>query len=301
MGALTMLWVASGVPMRWLTLAIPILSGFRHIAHVAVLAVPAILAIAGYGLDRLLELPWPQVRLGLSSASQLRGVSISLAWVLVIPTLSSLHATDAFDQTFLGSFDRSNVYQAMSALSTPSLQWVAVPLGEHYWIDPGLAAGLKLTGVAFHTSWRDRPVPAPLLEATRLTPDSDVSPWGYLWDLPIFLDPSSEYASVQAGSERFPCTAHGKGGDLRVTCRSPGGTLVLRENRWTGWTATVNNQPVQLEDGPWLSVQVPEGTVEARFRYLPADAAVGVAMTLAGLVLLGVLWARTWRRPKEAS
>jgi hypothetical protein len=44
-----------------------------------------------------------------------------------------------------------------------------------------------------------------------------------------------------------------------------------------------------------LSVDAPEGPVEARFRYLPLDAFVGALLSLSGLVILILLWIRASR------
>jgi hypothetical protein len=59
LGAVTMFWLASGVPFRWLAGFLPAVASVRHVALMASLAVPAVLALAGYGLDRLLEFTSP--------------------------------------------------------------------------------------------------------------------------------------------------------------------------------------------------------------------------------------------------
>jgi uncharacterized membrane protein YfhO len=70
----------------------------------------------------------------------------------------------------------------------------------------------------------------------------------------------------------------------------------VQENNWVGWTATVDGQATPLEPGPWLSVRVPTGTVNVRFRYLPLDAALGAALSAAGLLSIAALWRRAGRR-----
>jgi hypothetical protein len=298
LGALTMMWVASGVPMRWLVGLLPILAGFRHVASIAALAVPAILALSGYGLDRLLELSWPRLQVGLSTAEYQTGTSASLAWLLVIPLGLSLRTMDQLDRFFLRIVDSSGVYQGIGGLPTSPMEWVSLPFGEHYWIEPALSAGLKVTHVAAPWAWRERIQPPPLLEATRDAKDGALTPAIYLNDLPVYSYPSNEYAYVDTGSEAVPCAAQGSGGDIRVTCVGPGGLLVVRENSWTGWTVKVNGEAAPIEQGQWLAVAVPEGTVEVRFRYLPADAALGASLTIAGLLLASLLWVRAARRAK---
>ncbi|HLB64226.1 MAG TPA: hypothetical protein VJJ46_05250, partial [Anaerolineales bacterium] len=160
LGAVSMMWLASGVPFRWAALVVPDLAAVRHVAHIAGLAIPAILALAGYGLDRLLQLPWPRINLGLSREAS-GASSISLAWLLAIPLLTSLRTADRFDQNFIVMDDKQGVYQGIEALETPSLEWVSVPFGEHYWVEPALAFGLKLTDVATPWWWESAANPAP--------------------------------------------------------------------------------------------------------------------------------------------
>ena len=296
LGALTMMWLASGVPFRSLVTVLPGLAQVRHIAHAAGFAVPAVLALAGYGLDRLLEYPWPRVRLGLSQRESENTVSFNLAWILAIPLLASLRVADQFDQNFMWTEDRRGVYQALQTLQGPGLEWISLPFGEHYWVEPGLAMGLKLTDVGTPWWWDGRELPGPRFEATRESRDSTVSVCCALNEVPVYEYPANEYAVVEGGGQTLPCPASGAGGDLSVACTSDGGTLTVRENAWAGWTATVNGQPVQLDPGPWLSVAVPAGAVEVRFRYLPWDVLLGVILTLMGVGLTIGLWVRANRQ-----
>ena len=299
LGALTMMWVASGVPMRWLVGLLPILAGFRHVANVAALAIPAILALSGYGLDRLLELGWPRLQVGLSTAENQTRLSASLAWLLVIPLAVSLWTMDQLDQVFLRVFNMSGVYQGIGVLSTSHMEWVSLPFGEHYWIEAALSAGLKVTHVAAPWAWKDRIQPPPFLEATRDARDAALTPSVYLNELPVYADPSNEYAYVDTGSGAVPCTAQGSGGDIRATCVGTGGLLVVRENSWAGWTVTVNGQAAHIERGQWLAAAVPDGTVQVRFRYLPVDAALGALLTTVGLLLTILLWVRAERPARD--
>jgi hypothetical protein len=295
LGAVSMMWLASGVPFRWAALVVPDLAAVRHVAHIAGLAIPAILALAGYGLDRLLQLPWPCISLGLSRREASGASSISLAWLLAIPLLTSLRAADRFDQNFMVMDDKRGVYQGIEALETPSLEWVSVPFGEHYWIEPALAFGLKLTDVATPWWWESAANPAPRLEASRNSREPEVAVCCSLNEVPIYDYPANEYATLETPDGVFPCTAQGRGGDLRVSCPRGGGRLTVRERVWTGWSAELNGTRIALGEGPWLSVDAPEGPVEARFRYLPLDAFVGALLSLSGLVILILLWIRASR------
>ena len=300
LGALTMMWLASGVPFRWLVGVAPFLARVRHVAHMASLAVPAVLALAGYGLDRLLDLPWPRWRLTIGSREARSTLSISAAWLLAIPLLTSLRTADDFDQNFMVMLDVSSAYEEVARLETPSLEWVTVPFGEHFWIEVGLDDGLKLTDALTPFWWADRKAPLPLLEATRDDRPADLIPVDRLDDVPVYLYPENIYAGVESASGTVPCKAQGIGGRLTVRCDSDGGNLVVRENAWDGWSATVNGTPARLGESRWLTVTVPPGPVEVRFRYRPADALIGVLLSLAGVGAVLVLWRRERRRaPRE--
>lgn len=296
LGALTMFWLASGVPLRWLAQLAPAISSVRLPALMAGLAVPAVLALSGYGLDRVLQLRWPRLGLGVSLGEARSGVSISTAWLLLIPLAATLRSADQFDQNFLVMDDKSDVYQALGAFRTASLEWVSVPYGEHSWDEAAFAAGLKMTGFIAPWWWDGRELPPPLLEATRDARELPVC--CQLGDVPIYWNSSNLYAFVRSGPEMVPCKAQGAGGDLRVTCESDGGSLVVRENAWSGWSARVNGQKAPLEEGQWLAVTVPPGPVEVRFRYLPLDVLVGALLTFVGVVLAFFLWIRASRPPK---
>jgi len=295
LGALTMFWLASGEPFRWLAQLAPAISSVRLPSLMAGLAVPAVLALSGYGLDRVLQVRWPRLGLGVSLGESRSGVSITTAWLLLIPLAATLRGADQFDQNFLGIDDKSDVYQALAAFRTASLEWVSVPYGEHYWDEAAFDEGLKMTGYVAPWWWDGRELPPPRLEATRDAQDQPVS--SYLGDVPIYQKPSNVYAFIQSGPDMVPCSAQGVGGDLRVTCESGGGTLVVRENSWSGWSATVNGKKAPLEESQWLSVTVPPGPIEVRFRYLPLDVLVGALLTFVGIVLAVALWIRSNRTP----
>ena len=297
LGALWMMWLASGVPFRWVAGVFPTLAALRHVAHLAGMAIPAILGLAGYGLDRVLQLPWPRITLDLGRRESGAATSVSLAWLLAIPLLASLRTADRFDQSFLVTDDRTGVYQGIETLGTPSLEWVSVPFGEHYWIEPALAAGFKLTHVATPWWWESVESPGPLLEATRESRGAEIAVCCQMNEVPVYHYPANEYATVETADGVVACTAQGRGGDIRVTCPRGAGRLVLREHAWSGWTGKVNGRGIPLEPGPWLSVAVPTGPVEARFRYLPLDALVGVLLSVSGIILLMTLWIRASRPP----
>lgn len=293
-GTVLMFVMASALPLRWLAGIAPEISGFRHPPLMAGLAIPAILGLAAYGLDRLIAQAWPQIIL--RRETDVNHVpSFSLAWVLAIPLLWSVQQAYQSTQAFLTLTNAQNAYEAISAMRTPSLQWVAPPFGEHFWVEPALDADLKISNAAWWTwGWKDRPAPQPQLIAERSGASSGTVQVGLLADVPIFKDPMTEYAYVDLGDQKAPCQASGSGGDLVVTCSTEQpGKLIVQDNSWTGWWAWRDQTRTQLLASRWLSTDAPAGEHTYRFRYLPWDALVGLVSTFAGLAACVYLWIRS--------
>lgn len=138
------LLTTSAVPLRWL---IPILPGVVRIRFPSLmggLAVPPVLGLAAYGLDGLISARWPRLSLQASQRDTTR--TLSLRWLLLIPLLFSLCTGYDFSQLWLRvtRMDDS-VWAILDALQTPTLQWVQPPFGEHYFVEPAIRTGLKLS------------------------------------------------------------------------------------------------------------------------------------------------------------
>jgi hypothetical protein len=72
-----------------------------------------------------------------------------------------------------------------------------------------------------------------------------------------------------------------------------GGTLVLADAVYPGWSATVDGRPasIQTYDGFLRAIQVPAGPSRVVFRYQPASLLIGLALSAAGIALaLGLLF-----------
>jgi len=292
LGAITMFWLASGTPFRWAAELLPSIAGVRHVALTAGLAVPAVLALAAYGLDRL----WEKVLSFANTDTGGRGLSIRVsfraAWLFAIPLAAALAAADQLDQHFLATYSNRKAYEAIPVLRTADLQWVAAPGGEHFWVEAALAEGFKLTGVVTPFWWRNRRPPRAFLEATRDKRPAQVQVVADLDEVPVYLYPENLYAHVVRGSQRLPCTGRGFGGEITVTCEGGGGRLIVHENAWPGWSATVNGEAASLSRSRWLVMSIPSGPARIRLRYLPADALFGVLASLAGAAAVVVLWRR---------
>ena len=292
--------VASGIPLRWLSQWFPTLTGFRFVALIAGLAVPAVLGLAAYGLDQVLRLAWwPQLALRLQSSESDRGILINLRWLLAVPLLWALQTAYDLSQNFLLTEDFRGVYRNVRALQTTDLQWVAAPFGEHFWVEPALAQGLKLSPVVWAWDWNNRLKPEPKLIANRDGPPPDTAEVSVLGDVPIYENNGRNYAYVVTPEEVIACQASGRGGELRVRCETDSeGALFVQENFWNGWRAWRDGEPIDLADGQWLSTRASTGNHEYLFRYQPWDVAVGLVLTLIGAVLVVVLRLKNGRLPQ---
>jgi hypothetical protein len=302
------MWVASAEPLRWLVKAVPLrwlvdqLAGIRHPAQIAGLAVPCVLALAAIGLDVLMGLSWPKLRLVLSSAArQAPFLSIDSRWLLFAVLFLALLSTRQFGTRWIaaiplaGTKIASDISDVVDALRTPDLQWVNTPFGEHYWTVPALDAGLKLAGGIQTWFWKDRPNPAPVLEANRLGPPPGMTAQATVRGIPIYLaPPGREYATVTHGDgARSVCAAHGIGGSIDVSCSlAAPGVLTVLENNWTGWRAEIDGRPARLRPERWLSVELPAGVHTVHLGYFPWDVPLGLALSLVGVGLAIVLFVR---------
>jgi hypothetical protein len=90
---------------------------------------------------------------------------------------------------------------------------------------------------------------------------------------------------------------------IHASVSGGGGWLVLSDAFYPGWQATVDGKPVKIyrADYAFRAVPLPEGTHLVRFAYYPLSYRLGRSISLATLLLIGVLigrsaWTRRWRR-----
>ncbi len=300
------------LPVSWKNLAT--IARFPSLS--ASLAAPFVLAIAGWGLDLLLQRKdWPGLKLSRGSRAPL---SIRLTWLMCLPLIWSVKSVYDFVQPLLVTFPvplsaDSRILQ--SEIHLTDAQWVEPPLGYWGFDIVALQNGLKLTNVIHNWTLNGRTAPPPYLQIT----DEEVDPAlaGYSGSLQFqslpflpyhsstpqtlyrFLFPDRSYAQVKMGAEGIPCQAHAEGGNIDVDCTADAsGQLVVLENAWPGWVVRRDGIRVTLGAGPWLTVQAPSGEHHYSFRYRPWDVPAGGILSLLGIGLSIGLWFGKPGRPK---
>ena len=292
-GVVLTFMIASDVVLVLLAKAIPSVAVVRFPSFAAGLAIPMILGIAGYGLDRLLRMAWPRLMMGIqdSLVGETRG--ISLKWALVIPLVLNLRSDAAYAHAWLTTLHQGDdIPWIQQVLRTPDLEWVSPPFGEHYFITPTIVSGLKLSQGLRPWSWKGREVPIARLDAIRgPAPTESAISVAESFGIFVYLRPDEHYAAVVSDQGQETCAASGLGGRIRVACdTSVPGRLVVKENTWTGWIARLDGAATPLLGEQWLEVEAPAGRHTYEFRYLPWDVPLGLVLLAAGLLICGRLW-----------
>ncbi len=273
-GVLTAFLLASDLPYKLAAASLPQLAGIRHPSLIAGLAVPLILALSAYGLERLLAVGTKAVQ-RFSTASPLWKSALYLLWI--IPLGYSLQSCFRFSQIWIGTKHLpGSLFAELETLQTDELEWVSPPFGEHVYVAPAIERGLKLSPGILPWNWRNREPPPPSLriEDGRLIRSGEA------------------YAGVTIDGEVEPCAAAGTGGSLEVVCHiERAGILTVKENYWDGWRAWMDGKPIPLKSGvPWLEVEAPPGSHKFTFRYLPWDAPLGLFLFIIGCALSAFAW-----------
>ena len=253
------------------------------------IAIPLILAMAGWGIDGLRRFSWPTLHLELGKAN----FNFNLKWLLVIPLLLALESTWDFARQWLRTDIVSDSDVPVATLATSEARWVGMPFMEFLTYPKAIEANIKIVIQPDFTiwNWKGRALPAPQIELVRDT--AARSDPGYTYDLgpySVLEYPDRPYAYVQVNNSVIPCFALATGGHIDVNCANPqGGTLVVNENYFSGWQATVNGTNIPVS-GDLINLPIPAGVNRIELRYHPWDALLGIVLSLLGLLLCGWVW-----------
>ncbi len=270
-------------------------NSIRYPSYMASLAVPFVLGLAAWSLDRLMRsrrrlflvLPNHQ-----SGAFRLSGIIFVLALIFcVLPAYR-------FSQQGTKVVKVDLPASVMEWLDKKSTQWLHITVSDPNLTPYLLGNGYKITDVWRVWHWEYRYNPAPSLEISSSLPsfpailDRHAGNQYYQ-----YLHTEYEYAWIKIGEKGIPCRAHAAGGNIDVTCESDlPGMLVVQENYFSGWHATMDGRPIPLAvTESWLLVKAPAGQHTYSFRYRPWDVWVGLAISFIGILFVVF----NWRKPKQ--
>jgi hypothetical protein len=310
--ALGAMWIASAMPLRWLrdlTVDIPALwefvVGIRNAPLIAGLAIPALLALAATAFDAI----WQALAAAFARSPRrptvrdLRNLAIPLAAGALLAWAALWSLTDARDvarRSLRVVSPPSDLDAVLDALETPSAAWIDPPFGEEFWYGEAIGRNMKLSYNVTIWAWSGRVDPTPEVVASRFDAPDGMTWIGSVGEIDIYAaPPGHEYAAiVHADGSRTPCIARSYGGDIEVACDSPTpARLVVEENAYAGWRATVDGRSQPLVADDRLSIDVPAGPTTIRLRYRPWDAPFGLALAFAGALLAGWMIVRNEPRP----
>jgi hypothetical protein len=292
--ALTILQVfllASATSLKWIVSFLPMVANLRFSSTISGLSVPLVLGFSAYGIEYLTSMEWPRVDVGYQTSK----IGFSIKWLLIIPMIViSLNSVYQFSKASVYTIPQElETIPVLSELKTADSQWVSPPVGDHFFSEPAIAMGLKLSPGNVYWTWAGRQPPEPRIAASRSGPPSEyfqklVTPTA----LEIFKNPGNFYASVITDGSTIPCTAYGTGGLIKVYCNTDAdGTLIVKENYFSGWRVKMQDQPAALivKDN-WLAVEAPAGSHDFTFQYLPWDVPFGIVLSVIGWILSFMIW-----------
>lgn len=296
----------------------------RNLALLQPIAIPMLLALAGWGLDGLLRLPWPRITVSQSNHPDSRASGLSLVIILAFPLLWGLNSVRVYSADWITTKRVADSDYSLQTLFTSDARWVAMRHDDFHTFPEAILARLKIIMEPSYTAWNwsDRVVPPGAVELTR--DEAFRSDPAYTRDLGLFVvleHPDRYYAYVQTQGGMLPCNATALGGQIDVVCETAlPGILVVNESYYPGWQAVVNGQAVVVQGKPifssflvpfpadsvYLSVPtsmylpIPAGTSLIKLRYRPWDVYLGLVLTFSGILLCGYIWWRPVKNLPEA-
>lgn len=267
---------------------IPRFDAVRIPSLISGLAVPFLIGLSAWGLDLLVESDWPKVTLSFAGG---RVISFAKTWlILAIPLVAAIVVAYPIGTQWMYTVQVDKPAEVIQSVQTASAQWVQFPTDDFLWAPALIDQGnYKLTNVYRPWRWIGRDQPKPFVEAVNNRDIPAYPSTNLLKTLPdyaIFNYSEDQYAAVQSGSGVTACHSNALGGNIDITCNSPSaGQLILQEYSWSGWYAWMDNKPIKLKPGEWLSVDAQAGKHTFSFRYRPWDVLIGLILTLIGVGL----------------
>jgi hypothetical protein len=284
-------FVSSGQLFKWSPQNIKdFFSSARNLALIQPLAIPMILALAGWGLDGLLRLPWPTISINQNNGS----IKIGLIFLLIIPLYYGLRSVYKYSADWILTNPILDQDIPLKEFSSANARWVGMPYGEFNSFPKGIEANLKMIIPRDFTAWNwiDREIPKPEVDLTRdETIKADPAYTHTVGPFVVLEYPEVYYAYVMTeDGTKVPCNAKALGGHIDISCNSDqAGILYVTENNFSGWQATVNGQATPIS-GDLIHLSVPAGSSIIQLRYRPLDVMIGGVLTILGLILCVYIW-----------
>jgi hypothetical protein len=272
---------------------IPLFAFVRWGSIMSGLSVPLVIGLSAFTFDHIVHaIWWPKFEydeVGLKKFAHL------LAFLLVIP-LSIASISTPYQQTRVWLNDYTFYFDGnvIPEVTTPSSQWISPDAQSYLWVKELLERGFKLTGIWRPWFWKDHEGPLPYKSfKNKYANDDHKDVYAVYGEIEVMVHDKNQYSYITSDDQVTPCPSNATGGLIKTTCqKGKSGTLVVEENQWEGWTATMDGSPVNLIPGRFLSVKAPAGTHTYEFRYKPWDVWVGLGVTILGIVF--ALYLRYW-------
>jgi hypothetical protein len=257
-----------------------IYGSLRNFSLAQSMAVPLLVGLGAWGLNTLSEKDWP--RIGLEQPYN----RFSSKWIfLILFVLLSILPVYKFTQPYYQLFNLEPNLNEISYLHTDTAEWV-FPVANS-WIPSVLEDQGKISYTYRPWRWRNQADPQAYISLINNPENHAIeNSVQRIGELNLVINPGNEYAVVETASGPANCDAVSRGGIIDVTCVAPAdGNLIVLEHYYSGWTATVDGERVDMEYSPWLSVNLQPGEHHIRFVYRPWDVWVGLILTLVGIGL----------------
>jgi hypothetical protein len=278
-----------------------IISRLRFPSLMIGFAIPLILGLAAWGLDRISKTAVYEWRLKWDDDFTIK---IPIAQLVLIGLcLLNLKSVYEFSDSWLTLVEMPPSLAIIAdKLSEEETQWIE-PTQDAFWNPYFMDEGLKGTRLLRPWGWGDRDNPLPQIQGFRSGDEKMTGTRIFTLDGFRFNQMDElPYAYVHTVSDKIiPCQAESRGGNIVVACDiKTEGTLFIRENMWDGWQVSRDGSRVEFEDfySDWMVVHAPEGKHTYEFRYRPWDVPVGAALSIIGLGLSIWLW-RTSAQDKQ--
>jgi len=267
--------------------SVPSFGWIRNPGPIQSLAVPFILILAGFGIDHLLNIQLPKIRLTAEQQENTVGrMDLNLlkwaAFLLLV--FFSLKSTYDFSKPWLYVLNAPTDLQVIESVKTENAEWVQPPAGEYAWFTKSMDNNLKIR--YFFRPWKIKSVEVPkaYLELSRVKDDVNLPEYDKsIGDFVLLKRVENEYAYIQTSEAMIPCKAYAAGGNIDVECDSTSaGMLYVLEHAVSGWTVNIDGKPNSLIKNDWLAVAASSGKHSYSFRYLPWDAPLGLGLGAIG-------------------